>query len=258
MTQLPCRPTRPISSLACWLMALATVIALTALLLLPSTAGAQDSGALPTLDLDTPIRLNFSGSWEKDFRRSDRWDEELTRMMRIRQEQAARQQSGSGQLGRGPAVSLGNINLNSRPGRSASIVDMARLAEYISRQTTMLIIQDRNEIRIERNGEAPLICSLEDGPLETFSSVHGEEICGWDQQQLVFRITLPEDLQIMHRFTVSSDKSELRMVTSITSRGSAPFNLIQAFNYYDAPADRFNCVQTVSRGRVCSQTSNLD
>lgn len=224
---------------------------------LTSISVAQDTGDLPVLDLDKPLRLSFAGSWEKDFGRSDKWEDELNRMMRIRQQQAAQQRSGISTSNRGPAVSIGNINLNPSRRRGASIVDLARLTEYVSRQTTMQILQDRNEVRIERKGEAPLICGLEDGPIETFSSAHGAEICGWDRQQLVFQITLPDDLVIIHRFSVSSDNSMLRMVTSISSKGSAPFNLIQAFNRYDAPADEFNCVQTISRGRVCSQASNL-
>lgn len=214
---------------------------------------AQDD--LPVLDLNTPLRLDFSGSWEKDFARSDKWEDELGRMLRIRQEQAVRQQSGSGGGG-GPAVSIGNINLNSsRDG--ASIIDLARLAEYISRQTTMNIVQDRQQVRIERGGEAPLICGLDIGPIETFNSEHGSEICGWDQQQLVFIITLPEELVIQHRFSVAADREELRVVTSIRSGGGAPFNLLQTFNRYDEPAESFNCVLTLSRGRVCSQTSEL-
>jgi hypothetical protein len=226
------------------------------LILLCSLSAAQDGDDLPFLDLNTPIRLNFSGNWQKDFGRSDSWEDELNRMMRIRQEQAAAQRSGAGSLRSGPAVSVGNINLNRS--RGASIVDLARLAEYISRQSTMQIIQDRNEVRIERKGEAPLICGLKAGAIETFSSIHGTEICGWDRQQLVFEISLPEALTITHRFSVSSDSSVLQMVTSISSRDSAPFNLIQAFDRFDAPPQQYNCIQTISRGRVCSQTTPLD
>lgn len=222
-------------------------------LLWPSGTTAQDD--LPVLDLDRPLRLDFSGSWEKDFARSDKWEDELNRMLRIRQEQAARQQAGiSG--GGGPAVSVGNINVGSSR-RGASIIDLARLAEYISRQTTLKITQDRDQIRIERRGEAPLICGLEAGNIATFSSPHGTEICGWDQQQLVFQITLPDELVIRHRFSVAADREELRMVTSISSGDSAPFNLIQAFNRYEAPPDSFDCVLTLTRGRVCSQASEL-
>ncbi|MCG8414319.1 MAG: hypothetical protein MI746_08885 [Pseudomonadales bacterium] len=211
---------------------------------------------LPLLDLNTPLRLNFAGSWEKDFARSDKWEDELNRVLQMRQEQAALQRAGVGG-GSAPRVSLGNLNLNSGR-RGANLFELAQLAEYINRQTTMEITQDRNEIRIERRGEAPLVCSLEMGPMSTFSSAHGTEICGWDLQQLVFEITLPEDLVIRHRFSVAADGEELRMVTSVSSKGSAPFNLITAFNRYDAGPDNLNCVLTVSRGRVCSQVTPLD
>lgn len=229
------------------------ILGLTVLLWPPAPVLAQDD--LPVLDLNRPLRLDFSGSWEKEFGRSDKWEDELGRMLRIRQEQAARQQAGLSS-GSGPAVSLGNINLNS--GRDGvSIIDLARLAEYISRQTTLNIIQDEEHIRIERRGEAPLICSLEAGPVETFNSPHGNEVCGWDQQQLVFVITLPDELVIRHRFSVAADHEQLRVLTSISSRGSAPFNLMQSFTRYDAPAESFDCVLTLSRGRVCSQRTPL-
>ena len=212
---------------------------------------------LPRLNLDNPLRLNFSGSWEKDFQRSDKWEDELSRMMTIRQERSAIQSTGgTGVLG--PSVSIGNINLNSSRARGSSIVDLARLTEYVSRQTTMEIYQDRNEVRIERRGEADLVCTLAEGPTETFSSDHGAEMCGWDRQQLVFRTALPGDLDIMHRFSVSSNTKVLRMVVSISSRDSAPFNLIQAFNRYDASSGPFNCIQTITRGKVCSQTTILE
>lgn len=227
-----------------------------ALVLLISTAAALAQDELPFLDLDTPLRLDFSGSWEKDFRRSDTWRDELNRMMRLRQEQAAGQRAGVSSGG-GPAVSIGNINLNSGR-RGTSIVDMARLAEYISRQTTMTIFQDRNQVRIEREGESPLVCSLDNGVQETFASAHGKEMCAWDKTQLVFIISLPDDLEITHRFSVSTDRELLRMVTTIQSKRSAPFNLIQAFTRYDSPTNDFNCIQTLSRGKVCSKVTPLE
>ena len=230
-----------------------------ACLALCSSTLAQDPRSendLPVLDLEAPIRLDFSGSWEKDFARSDSWEDELNRVMRMRQEQAALQRAGIG--GSGPRVSVGNLNLSNRSGRGANLFELARLAEYINRQSTMEILQDRNEIRIERQGEAPLICGLDIGPMSTFSSSHGNEICGWDNQQLVFQITLPDELVITHRFTVAADGDQLRMVTSISSKNSTPFNLISAFNRFDAGPDELNCVLTVSRGRVCSQVTPLD
>lgn len=216
----------------------------------------QGSGELPFLDLETPLRMDFSGSWEKDFRRSDSWQDELNRMMRIRQEQAGNQRAGA-RSGGGPAISIGNINLNSGR-RGSSVVDLARLAEYISRQTRLTIIQDRYQVRIERDDEAPLVCGVDHGSQEVFTSVHGSEVCSWENQRLLFVVNLPGDLTITHRFTVSSDRQLLQMVTGIRSKGSAPFNLRQTFNRYDATPDQYNCVQTLSRGNVCSQRNELE
>lgn len=218
------------------------------------SAFSQDS--LPQLDLNLPLRLDFSGAWEKDFRRSDNWEDELTRTLRIRQESAARQQSspGSSSSRSAPPISIGNVNLPRSRGRGANIIDLARLAEYISRHSTMDITQTRDEIRIERSGEAALICGVEYELQQTFANEHGVEVCGWDGQQLVFQIMLPDDLIIMHRFTVSSNQLVLNLLTSVYSKGGEPFNLIQAFNKYEAPRDEFNCIQTLSRGQVCNQS----
>jgi len=221
-------------------------------------AAAQDDDQLTVLDLDQPLRLDFGGFWEKDYRRSDNWQDELTRKMRLRQEAAARQGGNPGAAARVsvPPISIGNINLNGGRGRGASIVDLARLAEYISRQTTLRIDQTRDEIRIERRGESSLVCGTGWQVVQTFTSSYGIEACGWDGQQLVFQTMLPDDLIVVHRFSVSSDGLLLNLITSVISKGSESFDLRQAFNRYDAPRAEFDCEQTLSRGRVCSQAGS--
>lgn len=221
-------------------------------------AVAQDDNQLTVLDLDQPLRLDFGGFWEKDYRRSDNWQDELTRKMRLRQESAARQGGNPGAAARVsvPPISIGNINLNGSRGRGASIVDLARLAEYISRQTTLRIDQTRDEIRIERRGDSSLVCGTGWQVVQTFTSSYGVEACGWDGQQLVFQTMLPDDLIVVHRFSVSSDGLLLNLITSVISKGSESFDLRQAFNRYDAPRAEFDCEQTLSRGRVCSQAGS--
>ena len=61
---------------------LASFCALCLAINLPSIAQTTDDD-LPLLDLDSPIRMNFSGNWEKDFARSDNWEDELTRRMPV-------------------------------------------------------------------------------------------------------------------------------------------------------------------------------
>ena len=249
----PLQSARGIRPAAGYFLAMALAVCLASL-----PAVAQDDDQLTVLDLDQPLRLDFGGVWEKDYRRSDNWQDELTRKMRLRQEAAARQGGNPGAAARVsvPPISIGNINLNGGRGRGASIVDLARLAEYISRQTTLRIDQTRDEIRIERRGDSSLVCGTGWQVVQTFTSSYGVEACGWDGQQLVFQTMLPDDLIVVHRFSVSSDGLLLNLITSVISKGSESFDLRQAFNRYDAPRAEFDCEQTLSRGRVCSQAGS--
>ena len=249
----PLQSARGVRPAAGYFLAMALAVCLASL-----PAVAQDDNQLTVLDLDQPLRLDFGGFWEKDYRRSDNWQDELTRKMRLRQEAAARQGGNPGAAARVsvPPISIGNINLNGGRGRGASIVDLARLAEYISRQTTLRIDQTRDEIRIERRGDSSLVCGTGWQVVQTFTSSYGIEACGWDGQQLVFQTMLPDDLIVVHRFSVSSDGLLLNLITSVISKGSESFDLRQAFNRYDAPRAEFDCEQTLSRGRVCSQAGS--
>ena len=249
----PLQSARGVRPAAGYFLAMALAVCLASL-----PAVAQDDDQLTVLDLDQPLRLDFGGFWEKDYRRSDNWQDELTRKMRLRQESAARQGGNPGAAARVsvPPISIGNINLNGGRGRGASIVDLARLAEYISRQTTLRIDQTRDEIRIERRGDSSLVCGTGWQVVQTFTSSYGVEACGWDGQQLVFQTMLPDDLIVIHRFSVSSDGLLLNLITSVISKGSESFDLRQAFNRYDAPRAEFDCEQTLSRGRVCSQAGS--
>lgn len=218
-------------------------------------SGAQDD-ELQVLDLETPPRMDFSGYWEKDFQRSDNWEEELGRQLSNRQLRAANQAAGISSS-TGPAVNIGSVNLNRR-NRGSNIIELARVAEYVTRQNTLMIDQDRDRVSIQRDGEAPLLCSLDIGTHETFVSAHGREICGWDRQHLIFEIALPDNLFVTHRYTVSSDGQLLRVQTSIRHRNSTQFTLTHAYNRFQAPPDEYNCITTLTRGNVCSQVTPLE
>ena len=156
-----------------------------------------------------------------------------------------------------PPISVGSINLPRSSGSTASVVELARLAEYVSRQTTLNITQTLDEIRITRRNDSTLVCGLGYEVIQTFANEFGVEACGWDQQQLVFQTTLPGELSIVHRFNVSSNRKELNLIITINSRNRESFSLVQAFTRYDAPAPDIQCDQTLSRGRVCSRTEGL-
>lgn len=195
-----------------------------------------------------PTRANFEGSWEKDFGRSDKWDVELQRTIEQLNREMERLQ------GRGDS----GVGINSARRGAGNLVAHARLAELITRQTTMRVVQSDGEVRIERPGDAALICSTLNSELNSFESPHGQEYCGWDRQQLVFQIILADGVYIEHRFSVDPSGDSLSVLTSVSSRNSLPFNLITFYNAYDAPEDGIHCVQTLSRGRVCSARTPED
>lgn len=183
------------------------------------------------------------GSWEKDFGRSDKWDVELQRTIdQLNREMERSQGRGDG----------GNIGISNPRRGAGNLISHARLAELITRQTTIRIVQTDTEVRIERPGDAALICSTASSEEDSFNSPHGKEYCGWDRQQLVFQISLADGVFIEHRFSVDPSGESLSMLTSVSSRNSLPFNLISFYTSYDAPEDGIHCVQTLSRGRVCS------
>ncbi|MDT8428282.1 MAG: hypothetical protein RQ757_05910 [Pseudomonadales bacterium] len=226
-------------------------VAATALLLsfFGFSVQATAAEASASTNLNHPWRPDFSGSWEKDFQRSDRWENELTRQISL-----IRQPRSQPTMQRPTA----NIPLGGPSRRDSSIIDLARLAELISRQNVIDITQTENEVFIAREGDAALICGTRENSMQSFSSPYGTEVCGWERQQLVFRITLPEEVQILHRFSLSPDREWLNHLTTVSRQGSVPFNLIQVYRRFDMPGDGYNCTQTLTRGRVCSTESKLD
>lgn len=220
--------------------------------LLPFLFAISLAAAQPGVAAEDPVasgrsgaaRPDFSGSWERDFARSDRWEEELQRTLDQWNRLA------------GQGVDGGNISSSRR--RAGNVVANARLAELITRQTVIQIEQNPYEVRIKRRGDADLVCSTANNLEDTFSSRHGSEYCGWDRSQLVFEISLESGVLITHRFSVDATRENLSLMTTVSDRRSIPFNLRQFFYRYDAPADEYECVQTLSRGQVCSMASATD
>lgn len=200
----------------------------------------------PKEDPPPRYRPDFGGSWEKDFARSDRWEDELSRQL----DQLRRDAERGYQLEtrRVPSTTIAG---RSRTRNGANIIELAQLTGYINRQTIMRIQQTAMEVRIERKDDADLVCSTQDEVTYAWKNAAGEEVCGWDGNQLVFSITLPEGVQILHRFSLSGDGNWLNMATT-TSSSAATFTQVQFFYRYIAPDEDYTCIQTISRGNTCS------
>lgn len=199
----------------------------------------EEGVARPRLGMPT----DFSGSWERNYAR----DDELNAALRAAYDRLVRSMPDQ-RVPRGPNITVGPSSKD-----WDKLVALARLAELITRPDVLTIIQDDFEIRVDRKDDFSLLCAFFDGASKGTMTAFGTEICGWDGDQLVSRLILPDGLQITHRFTISADRRQLRVVTTVASNTSrVPFTLRRFYTKFKRPAPAFNCVETFSMKRVCS------
>jgi hypothetical protein len=218
-------------------------------LLLLLAGCASETRTPPTVDRPAP--KNFSGSWEMNYGRSETANAKVRAMyeeLQRRMEQQARVPRRDPYY-RGPSVSVG-----ANAGSSIkAILPLARMAEMITSSSVVEIKQDDKTIGLVRNDNFTLECDFfkakkdKDEP-----NLLGNERCGWDGQDLIFHIDLPEKLDIVHRLTMAADKSELRIATTVSS-GDRQFTLNKYFYQFEAMAPDYDCQFTLTRGNVCSR-----
>lgn len=199
------------------------------------------------MHIDGAIPVDLSGSWERDYVLDDDADVALrhayNRLVRTMPDQ---RHPGS------PGVAAPSSK------DMKSLLALARLAELITRPDELTILQNEYEISIERKDDFAMLCAFYDGVAKGIESDFGTEICGWDGDQLISNLVLPDGLQVTHRFTVSTDGEQLRVVTTVSSSTSrVPFTLRRFYKKYERPPSKFNCVETLSMKRVCS-TGEID
>lgn len=185
---------------------------------------------------------DLSGSWERNYARDDEVNaalhEAYNRLSRTMQDQ---------QFSRSPGVAMPSTK------DMSAVLALARLAELITRPDELTISQNDHEISIERKDDFAMSCAFYDGVANGITSIYGTEICGWDGEQLVSNLGLPDGLQVTHRFTVSEDGRQLRVVTTVSSSTSPiPFTLRRFYTKFERPSSEFNCIETLSMKRVCS------
>ena len=195
---------------------------------------------------DPGARPDFSGSWEKDYRRSDDWEQKINLKLLEMRRKAERQARSVGERTFSRSTSIGRS-------RGASIIDLARFAELISRSNDLYITQTDSEVRIKRDGEADLICGTGEIPIWSGSQEFGSEVCGWNNHQLIFKVNLPGNTDILYRFVVSPGGESITLLTTVSYAQQLSFDLVQFFNRYEPAQSLFSCRQTLTRGKVCSQ-----
>jgi hypothetical protein len=203
--------------------------------------------AKPVIDetmmrIDGEMPADFSGSWERDYSRGDDVNQVLRDIYYYLSRTAA---------DRAYSARPGPVQPSSRD--IESIQALARLAELITRPQVLTISQNDQEITVDRKDDFSLLCAFYDGVAKGTESDYGTEICGWDGDQLVSHLILPDGLQVTHRFTVSTDRQQLRVVTTVSSSTARmPFTLRRFYKKFERLPPDFNCIETLSMKRVCS------
>ncbi len=213
---------------------------LCACLLLPACASEPQTKN----DVQGDGRVDFSGSWEADYSQSEtvaqRYQSTMNKLQREAQQRAR-------QGGNNPGVGVYTL------GGGADLYALARMAEIITDTQVLEISQEENTITVKREGNFALYCEFYADQIHRVKTPLGDEICGWDGHQLVFRIVLPEGLGIQHRLTLDPRGERLQIATTVTSSQSVyPFSVDKVYRRFDPTADGITCRQTLTRGRVCT------
>ncbi len=181
---------------------------------------------------------NFSGSWARDYSRGDN----INKVWQNAYYEVARKR---GRRGPGGTIPSDRDMSMLRP--------LARLAELITRPDELTISQSEYEILIERRDDFALMCAFYGGVAKPTDSSFAKEICGWDGDQLISLTEFHDGLTVVHRFDVSDDNKQLRVITTVSSdTAPMPFTLEHYYWRFNKIAGKYECIETLSMKRVCS------
>jgi hypothetical protein len=212
-----------------------------AMLLLLTGCSNQPVNDKPARVTTVGMPVNFSGSWQRDYSRSDDAQGVLNSVMR-RISRPVPDQPYPGN--RGAPVPTPDLS---------KVVALAQLAEQITRPDVLTISQNNYEISIARKDDFSMLCEFYDGYAKRTESIYGTEVCNWNGKQLESHLILPDGLLISYRFTLSADGQNLHVSTTVSSSSTrTPFTLNRVYMKFDPPESDFNCVETLSMKRVCS------
>ena len=208
-------------------------------------AGCSEQPKKAVLKGENTQSVDFSGSWELDYGRSDNIQDKLDSLARDLRRQAERRNQGGNQ----GAMMVGGPGANS----GASVLGLARMSDLITRSPLLKIEQSEHKIKVKREENFALGCEFYPGQFHTVETPLGTEICGWNGHQMVFKILLPEGLSIQHIMTVGSARKNLSISTTVVSdQVSFPFTVNRVYNRFVPGNSGFSCKMTLTKGRVCS------
>jgi len=186
---------------------------------------------------------DFSGHWEKNFQLSDDFSNRFGLYVADLRRQFTAQSRG---IESGP--SLGGLD-------AESVNGLARFTEELTRMPLLEILQQEGSIVIDRENDFSLRCDYKDLQYTRSTNAFGADLCGWNQERLLFQLNLGGGLSIMHQFSLSPDSRMLNVTTRVTSASvSVPLVISNYYQRYEVPEENYDCLLTLTRSTVCSQT----
>lgn len=198
------------------------------------------SDDMKTIGGELPV--DFSGSWQRNYARGNDVDSAFREAYYQLNRSLPDQRVPGSPSPAGPSIRDRD-----------SLVALARLAELITRPDVLTIAQDEFEVRVDRKDDFSLLCAFFDGVAKPTVTPYGAEVCGWDGHELVSQLSLPGGLQVAHRFAISADRQQLRVITTVASKTArVPVTIRRFYTKFERPQSGFNCIETLSMKRVCS------
>ena len=196
------------------------------------------------------LPAELGGYWERDYWRGADVNRALDRWFR-------RLRRGTPDP-RTPGLSgLDNAGMIFSSRDVTSILALARLADEITRLRQFSISQTEHEISVKRDNDFDIFCEFYDGVAQGATTPYGAEICGWNGDQFISRLILPDGLLVSHRFTVAPEGAELHVATTVSSSNTGmSFTLSRFYTKYEPSDSPFECIDTLSRNRVCTTEGN--
>ena len=217
--------------------------------LLLASLGSGCSSAPTQLGGKNQQPVNFSGDWEMNYAQSDNIQARLNTLVRELRKQAERRGSPGGEVS-GPGITIGGGNAG------ASVIGLAQMADLVTQSSLLNIKQDEEGIQVKREGNFALDCQFVGDSAYRVDSPLGSERCGWVGHQLAFTLYLPEGLSIRHLLTLSPDRQQMNIASTVVSdQVSIPFTLNRVYSRFDPANQGYHCKMTVTRGRVCTTES---
>jgi len=200
-------------------------------------------------DLQSVGLADFSGSWELDYELSENPNDKLRFLYEVTRSQIQQRlavQRDQVRSGRIPSTPVSEATINALQG----VVNLGRLAEIISRPTVLTIEQSLENIVVQREGEFALTCDFLEN--EQFQSLLGRESCGWQDNQLIFEVSLPEGLLVQHRLVLSGNGKRLNVATTVGSTAiNQLFTLNRVYMPFELGKGMYECEYSLAKKKTC-------